>query len=108
MADYPSVVQAFGTEVRGNDGTVVDRAVSGKARFRSYFTQVRDIIRVVHDLDDTDKDLVSGHYATDKLLAFTFTFDADATIYTVRYANTPLFKPKPGNRWAILVTLVVV
>lgn len=108
MADYPTVTQAFGSEIKSSDGTRVDRAVSGKPRFRSYFTQVRDQIKVVHDLDDTDKALIVSHYGTDRLLAFAFTFQADSTIFTCRYASPPQFKPKPASRWGITVSLVVV
>lgn len=110
MADYPSVVQAYGTMVQGADGTLVDRAVSGKPRLRSYYTQVRDVITVVHDLDTTDKDLIEAHYGTDRLLSFVFNFLATdpATQYTVRYTRPPLYRPIPGGRWSIKVTLVVV
>ena len=110
MADYPSVVQAYGTLVRGQDGTVVERAVSGKPRFRSYYTLVRDTIGVVHDLDETDRDLIEAHYATDRLLAFVFNFDGTTTPtqYTVRYASPPQYRPIPGNRWQVKVSLVVV
>lgn len=108
MADYPTVLQAFGSVVKGDDGTRVDLAVSGKSRFRSYYTKIRDRIDLMHDLDDTDKALIEAHYVTDKKLAFNFTFDADSTLYTVRYANVPQYKPKPGNRWDIKITFIVV
>ena len=87
MADYPTVLQAFGSMVTGDDGTRVDRAVSGKSRFRSYYTKIRDMIEIKHDLDDTDKALIEAHYTTDKELAFNFTFDADSVLYKVRYGN---------------------
>ena len=108
MADYPSVVQAYGTTISSDDGTVVDRAVSGKPRFRSYFTSVRDEIRVVHDLDDTDKQSIDSHYAGDRFNAFVFTYAADNTQYTVRYARPPQSTPIKGSRWKITVDLVVV
>lgn len=108
MADYPSVVQAYGSTIRSDDGTIVERAVSGKPRLRSYYTQVREQITVVHDLDDTDKALIEAHYAGDRFNAFVFNFAADGTQYTVRYANAPQYRPIPGNRWQVRVDLVVV
>lgn len=106
--DYPSIPQAFGTEVIGSAGTVVDRAVSGKPRLRSYFTQVRNRIKVVHDLDQTDMDSLDAHYVTDRLLAFNFTFDGDASVFVVRYTAAPRSKPIKGLRWAVTVNLIVV
>ena len=101
-------MQAYGSMVTGSDGTIVERAVSGKARLRSYYTQVRDVIKMTHDLDDTDKALIEAHYATDKVLAFTITLNADGSMYTVRYAAAPIYRPIPGNRWQVTVNLVAV
>ena len=107
MAAYPSVLQLYGSSVSSTDGTVVERAVSGKPRFRSYYTQVWDTITVMHNLDDTDKALIVAHYAADKLNSFSFTFAAGGT-YTVRYKNTPQYKPIKGSRWQVTVDLIVV
>jgi len=44
MADYPipsTIPQVIGTTRISDDGTVLDRAESGKPRLRQYFTQVR-------------------------------------------------------------------
>jgi hypothetical protein len=108
VADYPSIMQAFGTEVVPSDGTVTDRAVSGKARLRSYFTQVRYQIKVVHDLDDTDMATLDSHYTADRLNSFSFTYAADDATYSVRYMAPPRAKPIKGGRWAVTVHLIVV
>ena len=108
MADYPSIMQVFGTEVIPSDGTVTDRAVSGKPRLRTYYTQVQNRIKVVHDLDDTDMDTLNSHYDADRLNNFSFTFDGDAAVYNVRYMAPPRAKPKKGMRWAVTVSLIVV
>jgi len=109
MADYPTVlIQVFGTEVIGKDGTVTDLAVSGKPRLRSYYTQVRNKIKVIHDLDQTEMDTLNAHYAADRLNAFLFTFDGDGTQYTVRYQSPPRSKPQVGVRWKVTVSLIVV
>lgn len=108
MANYPSVVQAYGTTIKSDAGTIVERAVSGKPRLRSYYTQVRDEITVIHDLDDTDKAAIESHYAGDADNAFVFTYAADSTQYTVRYAQAPQYRPIPANRWQVRVDLVVV
>lgn len=107
MANYPSILQAYGSEVKGSDQTKLDRAVSGKPRLRTYYTQVRNTIKVIHDLDDTDMATLDAHYTADRLNAFTFTFDADSEAYTVRYMAAPRIKPKKGARWAVTVQLVV-
>ncbi len=109
MADYPTaLIQIFGTEVIGRDGTVTDVSVSGKPRLRSYFTQVRNRIKVAHDLDDTDMTTLNNHYAADRLNAFLFTFDGDTTQFTVRYMSPPRAKPTIGSRWKVTVNLIVV
>lgn len=108
MAAYPSVMQVYGSKILGKAGTIVDRAVSGKPRFRTYYTQVWDTITVKHDLDDTDKALIEAHYATDKLLSFSFTYDADSSSHTAKYASVPSYVPKKGNRWDVTTTLIVV
>ncbi len=109
MADYPNIPQIFGTQRISDDGTVVEKSDSGKPRLRSYFTQVRYTFIVQHDVDGPDKDLVLAHYGTDQFSTFNFTFKADSTVHSCRYARAPLEVPIPGtDQWKVSVSLVVV
>lgn len=109
MADYPTLPQVMGSKRISNDGTVFDRAESGKPRLRQYFTQVRREFIVLHDLDGVDKDTILSHYDGDKENVFNFTFKGDAVVYTVRYLGVPNETPVPGtDRWSVQTKLVVV
>jgi len=109
MADYPTIPQVIGTKRVSNDGTVLDRAESGKPRLRQYFTQVRRQFEVIHDVDGPDKDLVLSHYDGDKANVFNFTFKGDSVVYTVRYMGVPNETPVAGvDRWRVTSSLVVV
>jgi hypothetical protein len=109
MADFPAtLIQAFGTEVFADSGTEVDRSVSGKPRLRSYFTQIRKTITLLLDVDDAGMTAIDDHYAAEQFSAFTFTYKADNSAYTVRYSKAPAAKPTPGNRWSVTVDFVEV
>lgn len=109
MPDYPDITQIYGTQKISDDGTVVEKSDSGKPRLRSYFTKVRYSFTVLHDVDGPDKDLVIAHFGTDQYLTFNFTFKADDTVHSCRYARSPLEVPIPGtDRWKVSVSLVVV
>lgn len=109
MANYPSVAQVVGSMKDTNSGTIVDRAVSGKPRFRSYYSQDWAVFTVMHDCTGTEKDSILSHYATDAFNSFSFTWSGDSTAYTVRYANHPKVKPKDGDeRWSVVSTLIEV
>ena len=111
MADYPSsstVPQAIGTTRESSYGTIVDRAVNGKPRFRTYYGQQWHVFKVVHDwVNTTQKDAVLNHYASDRLNEFHFTYAADATTYHVMYAEAPQVQALEGNAYyRVTVTLV--
>ena len=109
VADYPTIPQVIGTKRMSDDGTVLDRAESGKPRLRQYFTQVRRQFEVLHDVDGPDKDLVLSHYDGDKANVFNFTFKGDDVVYTVRYMGVPNETPVAGvDRWRVTTKLVVV
>ncbi len=92
-----------------DDGTVFDKAESGKPRLRQYFTQVRSTFDVMHDLDGPDKDTILSHYDGDKANVFNFTFKGDDVTYNVRYLGVPVETPVAGvDRWRVLTRLVVV
>jgi len=109
MANYPSSTQLIGTYELPIADTVVDRAVSGKPRLRSYHTQDWSDFLVLHELDGTEKDAILSHYAAHKQTTFTFVFLADDSEHTVRYKQKPQVIPIPGvDRWQVRTDLVVV
>ena len=112
MADYPSytlVPQVLGSTREPNDGTEVDRAESGRPRFRTMYSQTWSIFKIVHDCDATQFGLVTTHYLAHQFVSFTLTWAGDATNYTVRYANHPKAIPTEGNdRWKVESLLVQV
>jgi hypothetical protein len=109
MADYPSVIQVIGTNKKSSYGTVVDRAVSGKPRLRTYYTQQWDVFEVVHDCESTDMGSLLSHYSSDRLNSFEFTYAADNQAYTVMYAQAPQVVPLEGDfRYRVTNTLVTI
>lgn len=109
MANYPDLPQVLGSKRISDDGTVMDRAESGKPRLRQYFTLVRRQFVILHDVDGTDKDTILAHYDGDKENVFNFTFKGDNVAYTVRYLGVPNETPIAGtDRWSVQTLLVVV
>jgi len=58
MAAYPSLRQSYGSGAEISYGTVVDRAVSGKSRFRSFYSQARYTFNNTHECNATEKDSI--------------------------------------------------
>jgi len=107
MATYPDVPQVIGTIRSTNSGLVVERAISGKPRFRRYFSQFRYGFRVRHECGAADKALIEAHYTAHKMLEFELEFAPDSVTYQVQYANAPSYVPLEGEeRWAIESLLV--
>ena len=109
MANYPSVPQVVGSIREPTFGTQVDRAESGRPRIRSMYSQVWSVFKVVHDCTDTEYDSIMSHYASHQSVSFTLTWVAEATGYTVMYANSPRGTPIEGDfRWKVETLLVQV
>lgn len=109
MADYPNIPQVIGSQFVGDDGTVLERAVSGRPRLRSFYTQPRFLGQVMHDVDDPEKLLVENHYNTHRGVPFNVLFRGDGRTYQCYYVGMPEFVPLPGvGRWRILTKLVQV
>lgn len=107
MANYPSIPQIYGSVMQPSDGTIVDRALSGKVRLRSYYSAIRYTITVLHDVDGAEKNLVWAHYLAHRYVAFNLVFIADGQTIAVRYSEPPLLTPIAGtNRWSIQTNLV--
>lgn len=111
MADYPAIAQVVGSKEVPNDGTVVEQAVSGKPRFRTFFTSIRRRFTVVHDVDTTDKDTIMAFHVSNQFVSFTFDWEGDnpVTQYTVRFDGPPQPKPTQGDgRFKVTCKLVAV
>jgi hypothetical protein len=109
MAAYPSFPQIVGSKRISDDGTILDRAESGKPRLRQYYTEVRRSFDILHDVDGADKDTILAHYDADKANVFNFTFKGDNMVYTVRYLGAPDDTPTSGtDRWKVQTRLIVV
>jgi len=104
---YPLLVQIFGSREVLDDGTVVDRATSGRPRFRSYFATLQRRFLVIHELDNTDRDTLMTFYNANQYVAFTFTWDADGVTYTCKFAGAPQLEPIEGIRNKVTVNLIV-
>lgn len=108
MADYPDKVQVIGTQMTADDGTVMERAVSGRPRLRSFFTDVQLTANVVHEFDGPDKDDIWNHYLTHRAVAFNFVYHGDSQTYVVRYFGPPERVPIAGtDRWRVTTRFVV-
>jgi hypothetical protein len=109
VANYPSIPQLIGTIKDTQEGTVVDRAVSGKPRFRTFYSQPWTTFRVLHEVDTTDKSTLEAHYLAHRRSTFSFTYAGDSSLYTCRYAEYPQIVAIEGDaRWKIQTVLVVV
>lgn len=108
MAQYPDVTQVIGTQMMAEDGTVLERAVSGKPRLRSYFVDVQQVAQIVHDCDGPDKDAIWSHYNAHRGVPFQFLYHGDGQLYTVLYLAPPERVPVPGtDRWRVTSNLLV-
>lgn len=108
MADYTDKAQIVGSREIPRDGTKVDFAVSGKPRFRRYYSQTRRKFLSVHDMTTAEKTALLAFYETNKDVAFTFDWQGDSpyTQYTVRFAGPPKVVPLQGDgRYKVTSTL---
>lgn len=110
MSDYPSVRQVIGSGETPDAGIEVTKAVSGKPRIRSQYSQTWRTFNVVHDqITASQKSSIMSHFEANKFDAFNFTWQADSQTYLVRYASTPIPKPIEGDfEWNVQVLLIEV
>lgn len=110
MADYPSYPQLVGSTKEAGYGTTVDRAESGRPRFRTFHSQAWAVFKILHEVNSkAEMQALLDHYTANKLLSFSFTYAADGQTYTVRYGSLPKTKAVEGDfRWTIESTLVVI
>ena len=108
MADYPSVTQVIPSSELFDEGTVVERARSGKPRFHTFYSKAWGEFVIIHECYEADKDSIIAHYAGDKFNEFNFVWAGDGDTYAVRYAARPVCTPIEGNlRWKVVSRLMV-
>jgi len=110
MADYPAFPQVAPSRPITQDGTVLERAYSGKPRLRTFWTQSRTTFSVVHWVTEAQVAELNAFYTTNRKLAFTFDWQGDTphTQYTVRFVGPPDISPNRGGdgEYIAKVTLV--
>lgn len=106
--DYPDFIQTVNSRADLLSGTVVSRAVSGKPRLRSYYSQTRRQFTIEHEISYEDKQTIVQHYENNKYIAFALIFQGDGLRYTVQYAGAPVPVPMDGDRWKVTSLLIEV
>lgn len=108
MAQYPDVVQIVGSQMMADDGTILERSVSGKARLRSYFNNVELTAQIAHECDGPEKDAIWAHYLLHRGIAFQFLYHGDGQLYNVMYLAPPERIPTSGtDRWRVNTQFLV-
>ena len=110
MADYVDYPQVIQSKIVSRRGTVVERAVSGKPRIRSYWPKTLREFTVVHDITPDEKDDLENYYETQAFNVFTFNWlgDGPPVMYDVRFVAPPVLVPTPGGRYKATVKLIEV
>jgi hypothetical protein len=109
MAAYPTYKQQYGSTRESTSGTQVDRAESGKARFRSFYPGQYHTFRIVHECTTAEKNAILAHYGSNHSNSFSFNFAGDGANYTVRYVEIPKATAVTGNiEWVVETLLVTV
>lgn len=108
MATYPSYVQIAPTRDIPEDGIVVDRADSGRPRFRSFYPATQVSFEVVHEVESAEKEAIKAFFQANKLVPFTFTYEGDNQTYNCRFAGNPECSPTMPGYWRVTCRLIVV
>jgi hypothetical protein len=110
MADpYPSIPQTVATQLQGSFGTQVDRAESGRPRFRTFHSQEWKVFTVRHECNKAEMLEIVDHYLAFPMESFTFVYAGDGVSYTVRWANHPVTQVLDGDwLWSVESPLIVV
>ena len=109
MADpYPSIPQRLDTDRVGSYDTTVDRAESGKPRFRTFFSKEWVVFVARHECTKAEMQSILDHYYAWGNESFQFTYAGDGVPYTVRYAEIPRTQVLDGDYlWRVEATLIV-
>lgn len=110
MATYPTgIIQVVGSKETAEDGTVMERAESGKPRLRSFYSEVRKGFVVQHECYSPQKEELTAFYNLHKWEVVDFVWQGDNLTYTCRFVGPPQCTPVVGDGyWSITTQLVVV
>jgi hypothetical protein len=106
VAAYPSLTQLLNSTEEWVDDIVLDRAVNGTVKARAFFAAKKRRFVLQHDLSSTDRATLQTFYNTNRLLAVTLTWAADAQSYTCLFEGPPKINGYLGAGYAS-VTVVL-
>jgi hypothetical protein len=106
MNAYPSFPQLIGSAVNDADDLIVDTAVSGSSKARSFYANRKAHILLKHNLSDADLATLEAFYDANKLLAVAFTWQRDGSSYTCLMAGPPQKAIVSGFYSTVTVNLV--
>jgi hypothetical protein len=109
MATYSSsYLQLLGSTEESVDDLTIDRAVSGAAKARAFYTARKRKFRLKHVLNATDLNALLSFYDTNRTNANTFTWVRDGSSYTVLFDGPPQYETlKPGGTTVGLFSVTV-
>ena len=99
MAAYPSFPQLVGSTEEWVDDIILDRAVGGGVKSRSFFAAKKRRFLVSHSLNATDRGTLQTFYNTNRALAITFVWNGDGQTYTCLFEEAPKIHYESGI-WA--------
>lgn len=108
MAAYPNFHQLLGTKLTGDGGQDIARAVSGRPRIRTRYSQVWHGGVIIHELNETDVQTLVDFYNDNAMIPFTFVYARDGVTYTLQFAQYPEIIPKGGGYSDVTVPVVEV
>lgn len=107
MASYPSFKQSMSSDEQTLDDIEIDRAVNGTPKLRAYYTARKKIFKIRHNyLLASEKTTLDSFYEANRLITFTFTWNADGVVYTCLFAGPIKYSPAPAGRWEAEVNMV--
>lgn len=90
-ATYPTWPQLVGSTEEWVDGVVLDRAVAGGVKARSFFTAKKRKFTLKHLLNATDRSTLQTLYNTNRVLRVTFIWGGDKQSYTCFFDGPPKY-----------------
>lgn len=107
MAAYPNIAQDLDSTETVLDDLQVDRATNGAPRVRAMYTAPKRVFAVVHRwITPAEKASVDAFCSANRLLSFTFVWQADGVTYTCKFSGPPNYKPMRGGWWEVVVPMV--
>ncbi len=105
MAAYPTIGQGKSSKRVPISANKIDIASDGTLRARTDFSSNIYQFSIVHEtITEAEKDSIESFYDTNASLNFTFTFDADLTVYECVFNNVPLSRWVGENVWLVTTT----